>query len=476
MTLFLAMALLAEPADAGKKRPLVWAESALPTTMDPLHPKSPVDYRVHALIYDHLFYRDGDTWSSHVLDDITVAEDGRLHATVIPQIRWHDGDRLRPADVCHSVDALNHAVDSPFHRNHRSHPVHCEINEAKTGVWISFAERPHPDPRASLSIPLIPASGSGDPVEPQPVGTGPMRARFHNGTWLFEAWSGGSRPSQIPVMRLAVEPSRTEQVRALLDGEVDGVIGVPPAQLPEVRKAGMSLRYYERQSWWYLALDTTKPPLDDPSLRAALDAHLDRRALREKLVTTDPDRDAHPCTLISGPWPPDSARYNRGVMLPQPEPVDPVPLGLRIAVPNTLDLPARRVLDALLAQWSGFGATGSVVSGDADLEDFHVVVGTWTHGDNISPLYHSPSSHRGLANPFGFSDVVVDRLLRDLDDAQTDLETHQLSREIHALLADQRAHLYLWELDWWSAWRPGIEHQVISPGDYFGDLSAWRIP
>jgi len=303
-----------------------------------------------------------------------------------------------------------------------------------------------------------------------------MRARFHNGTWLFEAWSGGSRPSQIPVMRLAVEPSRTEQVRALLDGEVDGVIGVPPALLPEVRKAGMSLRYYERQSWWYLALDTTKPPLDDPSLRAALDAHLDRRALREKLVTTDPDRDAHPCTLISGPWPPDSARYNRGVMLPQPEPVDPVPLGLRIAVPNTLDLPARRVLDALLAQWSGFGATGSVVSGDADLEDFHVVVGTWTHGDNISPLYHSPSSHRGLANPFGFSDVVVDRLLRDLDDAQTDLETHQLSREIHALLADQRAHLYLWELDWWSAWRPGIEHQVISPGDYFGDLSAWRIP
>ena len=76
----------------------------------------------------------------------------------------------------------------------------------------------------------------------------------------------------------------------------------------------------------------------------------------------------------------------------------------------------------------------------------------------------------------GYDLVICGKQAIDLDDAQTDLETHQLSREIHALLADQRAHLYLWELDWWSAWRPGIEHQVISPGDYFGDLSAWRIP
>jgi len=474
---WLVLALALGPAHAGKKRPLVWAEVALPTTMDPLRPATPVDRRVHALVYDHLFYRDTEGWKSRVLEDIAVSEDGRLHAKVASQIRWHDGERLRPLDVCHSIEMLTQDADSPFHRHQSARPVHCEIDTEKTGVTISFTEQPLSEPRAALAIPLLPAHGDTDARgHTHPIGTGPMRAHFARGSWHFEAWPAASQPSHIPALKLHVEPDRNAQVEDLLAGSIDGMIAVPPKRLPELRQAGMSLRYYDPERWWYVALNTALPPLDDPSVRAELDAHLDRDALRERLITTDPEREEQACRLITGPFSPDSPRYNRGVLPAPPTDSAPRPLGLRVAVPNTLDLEGRGILDALLEQWDGFGVTGSVVSPGSDLEAFHAVVGTWSHGEDIAQLYHSPTAHLGLANPFGTCDVQLDRLFRDMGTADSDLEHHQLSRELHAALADQRAHLFLWELGWWSAWRPGIEHQVISPGDYFGQLGVWKLP
>ncbi len=464
-------------AHGGKRRPVTWQEIALPTTMDPLRPASPVDVRVQSLIYDQLFYFEDDAWRSHILKDSTVAEDGQLHAVLAPQIRWHDGQRLRPEDICHSIAALRAATDSRVHKRHPSLPTRCEVDEGKTGVRIAFAEHPLPDPRAALTIPLVPGHlEDGHDLATVPVGTGPMRATYDNQGWLFEAFEGGSRPVAIPAMRLVVAQDRDEQVRALIKGSVDGIIGVPPALLPEVREAGMVLRHYDQQTWWYLALNTNREPLSDPSARALLDLSLDRDALREALVTTDPDRDNQPCTLISGPWIKDSPRYNQGVPLPTPATVEATPLEPRIAVPDYLDLPARAILDELMAQWHDLGATGAIVGSEADLSEFDVVVGTWTEGDDISALYHTPTAHRGLANVFSYSNPDVDRLFRELDHAETQMQTNQLSRELHALLADDRTHLFLWELDWWSAWKPGIERQVIAPHDYFSRLDRWTVP
>jgi len=472
-----ALALTIGTAQGGKKRALTWQEIALPTTMDPLWAASPVDARVHALVYDQMFYPDGDGWRSTVFTEAIVEEDGRLHVTLAPQIRWHDGQRVRPVDICFSIKELKAAVNSPIHRRNPSLPSQCEVDEDKGGARIAFAEHPLPDPRAALAIPLLPSHLDSDhDLASEPVGTGPMRARFDNHGWFFDAWDTGSRHTQIPAMRLVVAVDRDAQVGALLNGNAAGVVGVPPARLPEVREAGMVLRHYDQQSWWYLALNTHSEHLSDPAMRKALDSSLDRNALRELLITTDPDRDKQPCTLISGPWLADSSRYNRGVPLPAPRDVIGTPIELRIAVPDHLDLPGRAILDALMAQWAGFGATGAIVGPDADLSEFDVVVGTWAARDDISALYHSPTAHRGLANAFAYSNPHVDRLFRELDHAEGDLEVNQLSRELHALLADERAHLYLWELDWWSAWRPGIDHQVIAPYDYFSQLDRWSIP
>jgi ABC-type oligopeptide transport system substrate-binding subunit len=468
--------LLSGVAEAGKNRPLVWAETAQPTTMDPLRPASAVDRRVHALVYDRLFTRTDTGWESRVLTDVSITSDGRLSASTAPNIRWHDGQRLMPRDICHSIDTLNQTPQSPYYRNASSRPVRCEIDEGTTRVWVHFIERPLAEPRASLAIPLVQAPRSSATRAPRvPVGTGPMRARYA-GHWIFEAWSGAAVPPDIAEMHLAVQPSRAAQVQALLDGQLDGVIAVPPALLPKVRAANLDLRFFDQKTWWYVTLNSEKAPLDDPALRSALNASLDREALRKQLITLDPDRDSQPSHLITGPSSRDSPRYNRGVQSPAYRTAEPRPLDLRLAVPETLDLPAREVLDALTTQWAAFGVTGSVVPPHADLSSFHMVVGTWSDEDDLSALYHSPTPSRGLSNPFGIGDPHVDRLLRDMDNAETPLERDQLSRELHALLADSHTHLYLWELDWWSAWRPGIEHQVITPRDYFGQLSDWKRP
>ena len=468
--------LLLGPAQAGKGRPLVWAEIAQPTTLDPLRPASAIDRRVHALVYDRLFTRTETGWTSRVLTDISVTPDGQLEAKPAPTIRWHDGQRLTARDICHSIDALNQTPESPFYRNTPSRPARCQINESKTGVRITFSERPLAEPRASLAIPLVQAERPSTPQDSRlPVGTGPMRARYA-GRWIFEAWSGSSQPPDISEMHLEVRPSRAAQVKALLDGDIDGVIGVPPALLPEVRAANLSLRFFDQKTWWYVALNSDQAPLDDPALRSALSASLDREALRKQLITLDPSREAQPSHLITGPSSRDSPRYNHGVTTQAPRPAEPRPLDLRLAVPETLDLPAREVLDALTTQWAAFGVTGSVVPAGTDLSSFHMVVGTWSDEDDLSALYHSPTASRGLSNPFGVSNPHIDRLLRDLDNAETRLESDQLARELHAMLADTHTHLYLWELDWWSAWRPGIDHQVVTPRDYFGRLSDWRRP
>ena len=470
--------LLAGSAQGSKKHPLSWQEIDLPTTMDPLDAVSPVDFRVHALIYDQLYYADeSEGFRSDIFKYSTVEPDGRLHAVLGPPVRWHDGQRLRAADICRSIERLKSATDSPLRNRHPILPTTCEVDEQKKGVFVAFAQHPLPDPRAVLAIPLMPTHLAEDhDLGSAPIGTGPMKATFDNHGWLFKAWDGSSRTVSIPAMRLVVEEDRAVQVRNLIKGTSDGVIGVPPKLLPDVREAGLTLRHFDQQSWWSLALNTQKEPLSDPAVRELLDRSLDREALREALITTDPDRDEQQCTLISGPFPRNSPRYNRGVPLPGGLPVATLPLGLRIAVPDSLDLPARAVLDALMASWRPFDATGAIVGPDADLNEFDIVVGTWSAADDLSALYHTPTAHRGLANVFGFSNKGVDRLFRELDGAVTDVEIHQLSRELHAMLADERTHLFLWELNWWSAWRPGIEHQLVSPGDYFSQLDQWTIP
>src|SRR5688572_17950985 len=83
-------------------------DASLPSTMNPLFARSIVDYRPHELVFDRLFSRSpsNNELRSRLVARYEKLEGGqKLRRHLVEGIKWHDGERVLPEDVCFTVDA-----------------------------------------------------------------------------------------------------------------------------------------------------------------------------------------------------------------------------------------------------------------------------------------------------------------------------------------------------------------------------------
>jgi len=261
------------------------------------------------------------------------------------------------------------------------------------------------------------------------------------------------------------------------------------------------------RSWWFVAINAKKAPLDDRRVRQALNVMLDRTELREKSIGVKPGERNSPCEFISGPFVPSSPYYNRSV--PAVERSDLAraeallreagmekvggrwqfkgrPVSLRMGMEKSLDNEAPDILSYISNQFEAAGVGAQVYKIPPDnwtteaitghLTDYDLLVGKWSFGqvEDVNELFTTRSRGKGTRNIFNYSDAEVDRLLEQYDSAKTDTAARDAYHKLHSKLSEDLPYLFLWKLDTKSAWRNEVKGNTIAPYFYFTQFDAWK--
>ncbi|MBT3220893.1 MAG: hypothetical protein HN348_17555, partial [Proteobacteria bacterium] len=296
---------------------VVFFDEALPTTMNPLFPRTDVDVRTHELVFDRLFFYSSvnDEYRSRLVSDWEVMEGGKVRLEIVNRAKWHDREFVTAQDICFSVRALINP-DTPSTLAARSHLQSCEVDD--DGRVVLQMTSPTEDPRPLLSFPVLPSHAfesptilPDDPFGQAPIGSGPMSATIGRRGIKFTAHQSPHVHPQIQSMRLEEGGEPFVQVKVAQNGGVHGLLHVAPPLIPDLlASSNLSLKPYRTGTWWYIAVNTGKVP--DVHMRKALDRALDRQVLRKETIGDSPGTEEQ-CRFISGPFIPDSPFYNSGV-------------------------------------------------------------------------------------------------------------------------------------------------------------------
>src|SRR2546426_1227716 len=208
-------------------------------------------------------------------------------------VKWHNGDPFTSADVKFSIDR---SLDVNLKGN-RVNTVLTTVERVETpdlGTAVVHTKKPDPLLPARLGFyggQIIPkkyveASGSEN-FNLKPVGTGPVRfvSWTKDDKLVLEAnpdyWGGRVDFDRLTVRAL---PEMAPRVAALLKGEVDLITQLPPDQGERVKaNPGTIVSGALYGGLYVLAVNSKRPPLDNPLVKQALSVAIDRDLIVKEL-------------------------------------------------------------------------------------------------------------------------------------------------------------------------------------------------
>ena len=268
--------------DESPRGTLVVSGPERPRALNPLTAQTPTDVWLESLIFDRLYHLSGTTALSHVvaLDRVWLRRDG-ITVELRRDLRWHDGRRVSPEDVCFSWEAFSDpAYGSPHAARWRDRIASCEVRGRAVEIALN---RVWTDPRLALDLPLLPRHvllGEHQGSDGQavfgftPTGTGPLQARRGRKMARLEPADKGSRGTRIARVEWSGGVDPAVQVRQLAQGEVDAVVGISGAYLPQLRAANAALFPLSAKTL-AIAYDSGGGPTAELGFRAALDGILE---------------------------------------------------------------------------------------------------------------------------------------------------------------------------------------------------------
>jgi peptide/nickel transport system substrate-binding protein len=494
---------------------IIYVEEDLPTTMNPLFPSNDTDRRAHRLVFDYLYERSVVTegYRSRVIETVTPNPDGKTFQLSLKKgVRWHDKEPMKAADICFSIGALQHQ-DTPTTLPLPAAITSCEPVDEHT-LTLAF-EAPIADLPAHLTFPLIPqhhfessSIPSDHPFALTPVGSGLMRARLdERNNWQLEAHKSPHVSPHIQSLQLEAGGDLFAQTQLMLAGAIDGMIRVPPSFIDEIAAStALALQPTPSDEWWFIALNTSKQPLSNSTIRWSIDAILNRSELRLAGLGEDPDTIESTVHWMTGPFLPDSGYANQSLypkLRSNPEQAaqrltkaglkrlpnagswlyNDDALRLHIGVLESVDRLAPQFTQVLGKQLrsGGIEAVFKTIS-DEDWQQasrlgldssLDMLVGKSEHSgiQGVKSLFHST----GEDNFFRYSNPAADRLIDGVLATPDSTEAHYAAWELHTLIAQDRPYLFLWKLEAWSAWAVHVQPIIITPDTYFADFESWNV-
>jgi peptide/nickel transport system substrate-binding protein/oligopeptide transport system substrate-binding protein len=290
-----------------------------------------------------------------------------------------------------------------------------------------------------------------------------------SGRWRLAEWERGDylllepnphhpvRPERLGGIRFRIIPEAFTRVAEFESGALD-VLEIPPAELDRFREDD---RYRERIQQrselrvYYIGLNNTLPPFDDPRVRRALNMAVDVDRLIEVLTSGTAIRStgaippalAGHATRDGYAYDPAGARR----LLSQAG----HPTGFRMEIWQRESPEGNRVLEAVQGylsgigvevrlvrrEWSAFKEAVSVGRVDAFFLDW---VADYPESENfIYPLFHSANAGGGGNRSF-FSDPEIDRLIEEALRTIDKTECDEMYERIDGAVYEQAPWIYLY--------------------------------
>jgi peptide/nickel transport system substrate-binding protein len=280
-------------AQTTQKNELVTAQSGDVSKFDPHFSTSSNDVRVSFNIFDNLVSRhpDGKLYPS-------LATEWKLEGQTTWRfklrqgVKFHNGDPFTSADAKYSIE--------------RTYDPAAKTMVATVLATIERVEAPDPSTLVVTTKkpdPLLPArlafyggqiipkkyveSAGNDAFNAKPVGTGPVRftSWVKDDRAVLDAnpdYWGGKIDMDRWIMRPI--PETAPRIAALLKGEVDAITQLPPDQEDRVAaNASTRLAGALYAGLYVLAVNSKRPPLDNPLVKQALSLAIDREAIVKEL-------------------------------------------------------------------------------------------------------------------------------------------------------------------------------------------------
>lgn len=461
------------PAIAGQRarlRAMAAAADTLTVWLDgdvrTLDPRAAPTVWTMRIVQDTVFeslvrYRAGDDeaqpggYEPRLARSWRVSSAGReLEIELQPDVRFHDGRPLAPADVVRSIEA---ARRSPERAVDLADVAGVDAAGPRS-VRVRLARASSYALRALAEVPIMPSPrGRPAPADTEIVGTGPYRLRaWRDGTVELERFAGywGLKPAVASIV-FRYQPDAAAALRAARGGEIDVIPALIREHHPEQGRvaaaAGLVPLRLRPATVRYLAFNVRRPPLDDARVRCALARQLDRPALvaASKGLTRAVGGVIWPGGPGDGPameTPPHDPA-GAAALLDEAGWSDPDRDGLRgrgnqrlqltVLVTDQPDEQRDRVLDQLRAAGVVLDLrVGTTAVLDNRLRDgkFDAAFVEWRAdpGDDLMPVYGTG----GARNFGGFSDHRADAILGRLRASWDPAVRWSAMRELGALLAE----------------------------------------
>ena len=281
-------------AQTTQKRDLVVAQGGDIANLDPHLSTSSNDIRISFNIFDNLTSRRPDGKLAPALATEWKLQGQQTWVFKLRSgVKFHNNDPFTSADVKFSIDR---SLDTNLKGN-RVNTVLATVDRVETpdpGTAVVHTKKPDPLLPARLGFyggQMIPKkyveSVGPDGFNQKPIGTGPVRfvSWVKDDKLVLEAnpdyWGG-----RVDFDRLTVRaiPDMAPRVAALLKGEVDLITQVPPDQGERVKgNAGTVVTGALYGGLYVLAVNSKRPPLDNPLVKQALSLAIDREAIVKEL-------------------------------------------------------------------------------------------------------------------------------------------------------------------------------------------------
>jgi len=280
-------------AQTTQKKELITAQSGDVSKFDPHYSTSSNDVRVSFNLFDNLTSRhpDGKLYPG-------LATDWKLEGPTTWRfklrqgVKFHNGDPLTSADVKYSIErtydpAAKTMVATVFGTIEK-------IDAPDASTVVITTKKPDPLLAARLAFyggQVVPKkyleSVGNDAFNAKPVGSGPVRftSWVKDDRAVLEAnpdYWGGKIDMDRWIMRPI--PETAPRIAALLKGEVDAITQLPPDQ--EERVAGNASTRVAGALYaglYVLAVNSKRPPLDNPLVKQALSLAIDRESIVKEL-------------------------------------------------------------------------------------------------------------------------------------------------------------------------------------------------
>jgi peptide/nickel transport system substrate-binding protein len=280
-------------AQTPRKKELVTAQSGDISKFDPHFSTSSNDIRVSFNIFDNLTSRhpDGKLYPG-LATEWKLEGQTTWRFKVRSGVKFHNGDPFSSADAKFSIERTYDPAAKTMVATALATIDRIEAPDAHT--LVIHTKKPDPLLPARLAFyggQIVPKkyleSVGNDTFNAKPVGTGPVRF----GSWVkddkavLEAnpdYWGGKIAMDRWIMRPI--PETAPRIAALLKGEVDIITQLPPDQAERVTgNASTRVAGALYAGLYVLAVNSKRPPLDNPLVKQALSLAIDRPAIVKEL-------------------------------------------------------------------------------------------------------------------------------------------------------------------------------------------------